>query len=330
MAVFVGVIAALAIVPLAGAQEGPNVTVSLTPYEGNPILCTEGAQAWERDTWDTPSVIVDEAGLFHMFYVGHTGDVAYVGYATSEDGLIWNRYEGNPVFVPDETVAPAGGILHGKVYLDGDTWVMLFVPALQKYQFAGVILRATAPDPTGPWTVTPEPVLTAGSVLEWDSGGLFMHSFLPTDDGYALYYHPFRSGIGMATSPDGIAWTKYDDPTTTNTLYANSDPVFLDSEDSQAWDSWYISGSMVRRTEDGWEMLYGGTDSDIHPNSVGYATSEDGITWTRLGETPVLSSEGGFAPDSLVVVDDTYYLYYNYMVDTHGCVGLATGTITRE
>ncbi len=230
------------------------------------------------------------------------------------------------MFVPDETVAPAGGILHGKVYLDGDTWVMLFVPALQKYQFAGVILRATAPDPTGPWTVTPEPVLTAGSVLEWDSGGLFMHSFLPTDDGYALYYHPFRSGIGMATSPDGIAWTKYDDPTTTNTLYANSDPVFLDSEDSQAWDSWYISGSMVRRTEDGWEMLlavriqtYTQQRGLRHQRGRNHLDTPGRDTGLRQRRRLRAGHRLSWSMTPTTSTTTTWSI-------THGCVGLATGT----
>ena len=31
--------------------------------------------------------------------------------------------------------------------------------------------------------------------------------------------------IGYATSSDGIAWTKYDDPSTTAPPYAESDPV---------------------------------------------------------------------------------------------------------
>jgi predicted GH43/DUF377 family glycosyl hydrolase len=323
-------IAALAMVPFAGAQEGPSFTVDLTPYEGNPILCIEGAQAWEQDAWDTPSVIVDDEGQFHMFYIGHTADVGYAGYATSEDGLHWARYEGNPVFVPDETVAPADGILHNKVYLDGETWVMLFVPALEKMAFSEVVLRATAPDPTGPWSVDPEPVFTAGEVGTWDSGGIFVHRVLSTDDGYVMYYHPFASGIGMATSQDGIEWTRYDNPDTDVPPYVGVDPVFTNSDDTLAWDWWYVSGSMVRQSEDGWEMFYSGQRSRTHPPAVGYATSEDGIAWTRQGDAPVLGEEVGASPDSLLVIDDTYYLYYNYWIAPHGCVGVAIGTVTRE
>jgi hypothetical protein len=33
--------------------------------------------------------------------------------------------------------------------------------------------------------------------------------------------------IGYATSTDGIMWTKYDNPATTNPPYAESDPVLV-------------------------------------------------------------------------------------------------------
>jgi hypothetical protein len=236
------------------------------------------------------------------------------------------------VFVPDETVAPAGGVSHMKAFLDGDTWVILFVPALQKNMFAETILRATAPSPTGPWTVDPEPMLAADKAPSWGYGGLYVHSILPTDNGYALYYSPANLGgnIGMATSSDGIHWTKYDDPATTDSSHATSDPVFEKSTDPDAWDRAYIAGSMVRRSENGWEVFYAGSDYS-YSFSVGYATSEDGITWTRYKDNPVLSQGGvSFAPDSLVVVDGAYYLYYNYPVGQTACIGVATGTVTRE
>lgn len=319
-------------VPLAGGQDASGIKINLTPYEGNPVIGSDGAQAWESDGWTVPSVILDQ-GVFHMLYVGCTAGVCEVGYATSEDGLTWSRYENNPVFVPDESVAPANGVTHMKAFLDGDTWVILFVSRLQKYMFAEIVLRATAPDPTGPWTVDPEPVLMAGEVLEWDNTGLYIHSVLPTDEGYVLYYSPanMTGNIGMATSSDGIHWTKYDDPATTDSRHKASDPVFEKSNDPNAWDATYIAGSMVIQSDSGWEMFYLGVHSWGQPFTVGYATSEDGITWTPYENNPVLSQEGvDFEPASLVVVDDTYYLYYNYVVLNAGCIGVATGTVTRE
>jgi predicted GH43/DUF377 family glycosyl hydrolase len=321
-------------VPLVSGQDQPKIAVSMTLYEKNPVLASEGAQAWESAGQWNPSVILDQ-DVFHMFYLGCENDVCAVGYATSDDGLTWTRYENNPVFMPDEAVAPAGGVSHTKAYLDGDTWVILFVPALQKNSFAGVVLRATAPDPTGPWTVDPEPVLTASTILEWDNTGYFVHSVVPTDEGYALYYSPANAGgdIGLATSPDGIHWTKYDDPATTDSRHVVSDPVLTSSRNLANWDAMYIAGSIVHRSDSGWEMFYGGLHLFGQPYSIGYATSEDGIIWTPYEGNPVLQQEGtayDLAPDSLAVVDGTYYLYYNYTVDNIGSIGVATGTVTRE
>ena len=142
-------IAALAIVPFAGAQEGPSITVDLTPYEGNPILTVGEEGMWDMRGVGDPRVIYAD-GLFHMFYIGWiegpTGNVNAVGYATSEDGLTWTKYDANPVFALDTSTARAG-VLNAAVMLDGETWVMLFTPSIDAWAPAETVLRATAPAP---------------------------------------------------------------------------------------------------------------------------------------------------------------------------------------
>jgi hypothetical protein len=77
-------------------------------------------------------------------------------------------------------------------------------------------------------------------------------------------------------------------------------------------------------TNDGWEMFYaGGADPGELTRSVGYATSSDGITWVRYGDTPLLTDPGGAAEsDAAVEVDGTNYLYYT----TLGGISVATVT----
>jgi hypothetical protein len=287
--------------------------------------------------------------MFHMLYLGWTNESGHVhaavGYATSEDGLNWTNYESNPVFVPDQSVAPQG-MLSLCVMLDGETWVMYFDQFKGAYSPSKTILRATAPSPAGPWTVDAEPVaLAPGGISDWDWFPPAVESVLHTDTGYILYYVPIVAinadgisygggGIGRATSPDGITWTKYNDPATTTGDYAVSDPVFTNNPDDQAWDSSHVGAPVVRFSEDGWEMFYYGYSGLWY--SIGYATSEDGITWTRYRDAPIVSApETGFGPGSVAVLDGTYYLYYGFSEASSwpqigGQIGVATGTVTRQ
>jgi hypothetical protein len=92
-----------------------------------------------------------------------------------------------------------------------------------------------------------------------------------TKEGYRMYYtggiNPDRMYIrdpdhegsgsmcGLATSADGINWTKYDDPSTTEAPYAESDPVLQPIP--SGWGAEDVICS-VMKTNTGWEMLYKG------------------------------------------------------------------------
>jgi hypothetical protein len=90
--------------------------------------------------------------------------------------------------------------------------------------------------------------------------------------------------VGYATSSDGISWTKY-----------GSNPV-LNLGASGQWDDGTIEGATVLVLNDATEFhmwyiardtLVGGTDA------IGYARSNDGITWTKATNNPVLGDATG-------------------------------------
>ncbi len=169
--------------------------------------------------------------------------------------------------------------------------------------------RATAPGPDGPWTVGESPILEPGPAGTWDAGGLSWPSVVATDDGYAMYYTGVeqlrgRGAIGLATSTDGIAWTKHDGPV-------------LRAEET--WERLAVDRPRVVSTPAGLAMVYAGgrlTDQFL-------AWSEDGITWRRDGEAPVIDADSlpvkGRAWDAaLVDLDGTLHYYLE--------IGAATGT----
>ncbi len=333
--------------PLA-AQDETDISVTLTPYEGNPVLTAGESGAWDASGVGFPRVTYAD-GMYHMFYSGWRSVELSVGYATSEDGLSWTKYDNNPIFTLEDRSARRG-VISQYTMLDGDTWVMYFTPSAGNGPSDNV-MRATAPSPTGPWIISPDPVLTVGAQTDWDFyDGLEVDSVLQTDDGYILYYTllqgqadtgPFYNGggIGRAVSTDGAHWVKYDDPLTTEEGLSASDPVFVTN--AEAWDAGLVALPTVLAGDGILEMFYGGTGyvfQDVgygtfaYPR-IGYATSADGISWTRYADAPVLTAEDeGFSPSSVLVSDGNYHLYYTHYTKSTNTIDIsvALGTITRE
>ena len=139
---------------------------------------------------------------------------------------------------------------------------------------------------------------------------------------------------GMATSADGINWTKYDDPGTTEAPYAESDPVMEPSP--SGWDAADVKCS-VMKTNTGWEMLYKGLGkvTDGINSKFGYATSQDGVNWAKYPGNPIFrSNQDPLSHDLDYVIEpsalkdgSTYYLYYSY--GGRAMEGVATGTISE-
>ena len=139
-----------------------------------------------------------------------------------------------------------------------------------------------------------------------------------------MFYDAHGSGnpstIGRATSPDGIHWTKYNDPATIDSAFAESDPILKASDNG--WDSTRVVDPNVIKTSDGWQMIYLAT-TDAGKFSVGdfvfgAASSPDGIHWTKSSQNPVLSTKehsqwSQVFLATLLYVKDTYYLYFDFV-----------------
>jgi hypothetical protein len=118
--------------------------------------------------------------------------------------------------------------------------------------------------------------------------------------------------IGYATSLDGIAWTLYDDPATTEAPFQFSDPVLMHGSSTE-FDYRFAQGATVLRTDEGYELWYDGKRSIPDPSAIGYATSPDGIVWTKHPANPILTSAGSSAGQlfhpSVLFYDDEYHMW---------------------
>ncbi len=125
----------------------------------------------------------------------------------------------------------------------------------------------------------------------------------------------------MATSTDGIVWTKYNDPSTNEPEFAESDPVFR--ANGSGWDVGLVWQPNVVCTDEGWVMVYKGAESvSTGQFEHGLAVSEDGVHWRRPFVGPSFSAAdtpGGMHIwyTNLVYADGTYYLFYELAKDAN-------------
>jgi beta-1,2-mannobiose phosphorylase / 1,2-beta-oligomannan phosphorylase len=158
-------------------------------------------------------------------------------------------------------------------------------------------------------------------VISGANGTCFDVSVLPFRGGYRMYlsWRPRRS-IAVSESRDGLSWT---------------DPVqVLGGLDDASWEREVNRPSVVQRGGR-WQMWYTAQDAreDGTGSRLGYATSADGMAWTRHGR-PVMEArdpwEGGNVMCPHVLFDEQdgiYKMWYSagerYEPDA---IGYATST----
>ena len=295
---------------------------------------------WDWQYTDPGAVFVDPEGVVHVHQNGFVGWPAPVGvgYWRSEDTVDWMEVSNDPVFEGNDLPYVGRAALASSTIVEPDgTWVMYFYT----WDAAGwpaapsAIGRATAPGPEGPWTADAAPVLTAGGTEDWDSFYVRSPSVIRDDSGYTMF---FAGGIretamiGMATSEDGITWTKYDDPSTTEPPFANSDPVLSpgDPREGNVWDQRNVYQPRVAAVDGRYVMSYASsttvTDATRLVRKIGLAVSEDGIDWTRsLGNvvsTGALSADA-FWFSALAERDGELLLFVEVQIDGETSVHLA-------
>lgn len=295
---------------------------------GNPII-PEG----DFGTWDHGGnygqSFVEYEGTYYLFYTGISGrgvnPTLTIGYATSQDGQTWEKAPANPVIKRADGVTLAGPVA---VTVDAEgKWTLLFGTVSQQNLLPqSDVWRATAPNPNGPWAVDAAPVMDF-SQRDWDRI-VYARGLVQVEGEFRFYYigmtRRYQSPqLGLATSPDGITWELRADP--------------LLAGDEKGWDFMGVGFSNPIQTARGWEAFYVGYTvaptirAGQQPATLwlGYATSPDGITWTKQAGNPIVDT-GANAPPliNIGLIDGVYFIYYDYRVQTSSNgMGLITGTI---
>jgi predicted GH43/DUF377 family glycosyl hydrolase len=138
---------------------------------------------------------------------------------------------------------------------------------------------------------------------DWDGSQVRYPHIIHDGGTYKMWYiglDAFQVGqFGYATSPDGITWTKY-----------GGNPV-LEVGAAGEWDAGTLEGGNVLKDGSMYKLWYSGQDAQ-GTWRIGYATSGDGISWTKYSGNPILEPgpqpwRNGLVMHPYVIKDGSMY-----------------------
>jgi predicted GH43/DUF377 family glycosyl hydrolase len=177
------------------------------------------------------------------------------------------------------------------------------------------------------WVKDPaNPVLTRGSAGEWDDLSLMASTVIHDGSLFRMWFQAEGEAtegffVGYATSPDGSVWTKHPDnpimaPGPTGTFDAGGvGPQSVIVQDG-LHRMWYIGSPVSPRS--------------LRDTAIGYAESDDGLSWTRRPE-PVLEPTSGWesywlAHPSVRFDGSRYQMWYTGATSGHVAIGYAVSS----
>jgi predicted GH43/DUF377 family glycosyl hydrolase len=271
----------------AAADKFPLELVKFAPYQKAPVFTAGPKGAWDAKIRER-GWIMREDGIYKMWYTGYDGSrlgLRMLGYATSEDGITWNRHPKNPL-VKDEWVEDMMVWRHdGKYYMvaegRADRAHMLVSDNGLEWKRLGqldVRLKNGKPIPDGPY----------GTPTVWREGKTW-HLFYERDD----------LGIWLATSTDLKTWTNVQD-----------DPVMKPGP--AEYDKDLIALNQIIKYKGRYYAYYHGSAKSGPKKNLWctcVATSIDLVQWEKYPGNPLLPIEENKS-SGILVHDGRRFLLY--------------------
>ncbi|MCD4824401.1 MAG: PEP-CTERM sorting domain-containing protein [Phycisphaerae bacterium] len=284
----------VAVVCLCVSPAMAVTTTDWTEYPSNPVYSPLPDRAYY------PTIIKD-AGVYKMWY---DSSYSFTGpcYATSTNGINWTIGNGG------NAVTGLANARHAVVRYNTSisryqTW---YWDSTELYSISALRYADSADGLT--WandqvlTQDASRQIVTGGSGDWNRGSygpcdvLMNHSASntgtdPRDYSYVMYYDGTTGGeesVGLGYSADGKHWYRYG--------ATNADgEVLAPTNNPGDWDRTHVSRcTVVKENDTAYHMWYSGGDGSMN-NGIGYASSSDGISWTRDGSNPIFSKDDGVA-----------------------------------
>jgi len=255
----------------------PSAAISQTQWvksDANPVISPGEVGAWDEASAAATTVLF-HADLYKMWYGANDS----IGHATSTDGMTWLKNDANPVLEPGPPRSwDEAAVDYASVLVINDIYRMWYSGS----DGSGTERIGHAWSLDGiDWTKDPNnPILDLGNPGEWDDEAV-IHPYVVFEDPlYRMWYNGHdgtTQRILYAYSLDGVQWTRF------------TDHSMLEPGDPGSWDDLALGPVSVLHAINRYHMWYTGWNQS-HEFRIGYATSPDGLEWTKdLEDNPVLT-----------------------------------------
>jgi beta-1,2-mannobiose phosphorylase / 1,2-beta-oligomannan phosphorylase len=262
----------------------PVELVEFMPYKSNPVFTASATDTWDNQIRERGYILFEDP-VYKMWYTGYKGAdtaIKYLGYATSRDGIHWERYLRNPIFSEKWTedmcvlkqestyIMFAEGrndVAHSLVSTDGINW--------QEEGDLKIYTQDGKPIP-GPY----------GTPTVWLENGTWY-----------LFYERNDEGIWLARSTDHKNWTNVQD-----------EPVI--KKGPGLYDLGAVAANQVVK-HNGRYFIYYHASADPMASSTAWssnvAMSTDLIHWVKYPKNPIVEGDHS---SPITVRDSTGYRLY--------------------
>lgn len=262
----------------------PQALVEFTACEQNPVFEAAGPGHWDEHIRERGWILY-EGGLYHLWYTGYTSDkndIKKLGYASSTDGIRWERHPENPIYGDNWTEDMMVLKVEGTYYMfaegqNDETHLLTSIDRIHWQEHGRITINKMNGEP-----IAPGPF---GTPTAWHENGAWY-----------LFYERNDDAIWLATSTDLKTWTNVQDA-----------PVLERGPDD--YDKEMIALDQVVKQGDTYYAYYHGLVPNTRPDewTSAVAASKDLIHWEKYPGNPIV--RGDKSSPVLVQTKDGYRLY---------------------
>ena len=269
----------------------PEELVSFSPSKHNPVFQGTHAETWDKDIRERGYILYED-GLYRMWYTGYNdslSELRYLGYATSNNGIDWERHSDKPLvennWIEDMHVIKHNGLYYMMAEGRNDiTHLLTSKDGVEWYEKGDIKILKTNGEPIdeGPY----------GTPTIWIEDGVNY-----------LFYERNDLAIWLAKSEDFMEWTNVQD-----------DPVL--ERGPEEYDKGAVAANQILKYNGRYYMYYhASTSSDwMDPNaqalwSSNIAVSSNLLDWEKYDQNPIVEGDHS---SPIVVYDEKKKEYILY------------------